>query len=723
MCLMNSYPLLIEIGCENLPPSDIKIIRDTGAEIFSGILKNYRIEHSRVKIMVSVRRAAVKVNKAASHQNSVFEVKKGPPALVAVKDGRPTKAGLGFAKGMGVDFNDLVKKETPKGEYYFCEKKISGGAVRDILPEITNEFIKGLEFPITMRWPGAPVRFPRPIRWLLVKFGRQAVKFKFGNLSAGRSSRGHYIFADRKIYIDKIKDYKKILKRNYVYADSAERLRCLKNAVERPLRYTKGYPMQKDELLEEINNSVEFPTGIKGKFPEKYLRMPREIIEACLVHHQKYFPVEDKAGNLLNYFVGVRDGISEHLETIRKGYRKVLIARLEDAEFFLNKDRKKALNDYVKLLDGVQFSRGLGTLYDKTERLRDLSEYLARRLNKDKTFIRKSVRAATLAKADLVSYIVEEFPELEGTAGSIYAALDGEDKDVALSVREHYYPVNPAGDIPRQEIAAVVGAVDRIDTVCGNIGTGVEATGSADPFGLRRLVKGLINIMAGFNWDIDIEDIVKESLKVYKKQGIKLKKKHTEKIRGFIGKQVENYLGINFKYDVVRCVMAGERLNPGLLAVKAEAVADIKTSDGFDSIITAFKRIKNILKQAGEKGIKIPIKYDGRKLKDDREKKLSKEYRTVSKEVEKLLAAGGYKKVLVKLASMRKSIDKYFDEVMVMVEDKDLRANRLAMLKNIFELFAPAGDISELEFLPELVPELVPEKTSENVSGNASGKK
>ncbi|MEA3506063.1 MAG: glycine--tRNA ligase subunit beta, partial [Elusimicrobiota bacterium] len=546
---MNRYPLLVEIGCENMPSSDIDIIQASAVQNFSAILDKYRIGHTSVKVMTSVRRIAVKINRVNSHQEPVTEIKKGPPASVVLKDGKPTKAGLGFARSMGVAFDDLVKKETLKGEYFFCKKEIEPAAVRDIIPDIVREFINSFEFPITMRWGGSAVWFPRPIRWLLVKFGQQAVKFKLGNLSSGRSSRGHYIFADRKVYVDKIKDYVKLLKRNYVYADPDERMDCLQKAVRRPLKYTRGYPVEKSDLLQEINNSVEFPTGVKGTFPEKYLTVPREIIEACLVYHQKYFPVEDKEGNLMNYFVGVRDGISEYLETIRKGYQKVLIARLDDAEFFLSKDREKKLADYVENLEGVQFSRGLGTLRDKTDRLCKLAKYISGLLDKDKDFIDKAERAAYLAKADLASHIVDEFPELEGTAGSIYAKLDGEDKDVALSVREHYFPANPGDSQPSIELAAVVGAADRMDTVCGNIGSGVEVSGSADPFGLRRALKGLISIMASFNWDLDMAGIVVESLKIYKKQGIKLNKNDSAGITGFIKNQLENYLLANFDYD------------------------------------------------------------------------------------------------------------------------------------------------------------------------------
>ncbi len=694
---MNSYPLLIEIGCENLPPSDIDLIEETAGDIASALFKKYRIGHSSMEIMVSVRRIALKVNRVDAHQKSVTEIKKGPPADIAVKNGKPTKAGLGFARGRGVKFKELIKKDTPKGKYYFCKREISADAVRNIIPDIVIDLINGFDFPVTMRWPGSPVRFPRPIRWLMVKFGKQAVKFKLGSLSSGRSSRGHYIFADRKVYVDEIKDYKKLLRRNYVYADSKERMDSLKKTVARPLKYTSGYPVENKKLLREISNSVEFPTGIKGSFPKRYLRMPREIIEACLVHHQKYFPVEDRDGNLINYFVGVRDGISQHLETIREGYRKVLIARLQDAEFFLNKDRKKKLEEYVRELKGVEFSRGLGNLYDKSGRLRNLSEYISNLLGKNKTFTGKSIRAAELAKADLISYVVKEFPELEGTAGSIYAGLDGENKDVALAVREHYYPAAAGDDIPASELAAVVGVADRIDTVCGNIGAGVEASGSADPFGLRRSVKGLIKIMSGFNWDIDIGIIVAKSLKIYKRQGIKLNKRNTEKIDEFIKNQLQNHLVNNFEYDVVRCVISGGNLNPGMLSLKAEAISKIKESKGFESLITAFKRIKNILKQAGEKGIAIPEKYDGRKLKEADEKKLSIIYRKVSKEVESLLKDEKYSKVLDNLASIKEPIDSYFDEVMVICEDENLRKNRLAMLKNIFKLFAPAGDISELE--------------------------
>ncbi|MGM0441016.1 MAG: glycine--tRNA ligase subunit beta [Elusimicrobiota bacterium] len=696
--MSKKYNFLIEIGCETLPPGVVKLFQKIAEEKLKNIFKEYRIEeYSSIEVYSSVRRLAVKVNQITSHQNSKVEKIKGPPYDIGIKDGEPTRAALGFAQNMDVDFDDLISEDTARGKYLFCVKKYPGKAVRKLLPELTEKFLKSLEFPANMRWPGSDFKFPRPVRWIIVKLGSKAVRFKIGNLKAGRSSRGHYLFSDRKIVIEDIENYRKKLRRNYVIVDPNERRETLLQAINRPLKYTTGYPVEREELLDEINNSVEYPTGVKGKFPKKYLDMPREIIEACLVYHQKFFPVENKQGKLMNYFVGVRDGISEYLEPIRRGYEKVLIARLKDAEFFFNKDRRLSLKEHVEKLKGVDFTRDLGTLYHKVNRVKNLSEYIADALNKGKKFKKQVKKISLLGKADLTTLTVEEFPELEGIIGRIYAELDGESKKVAQGIYQHYMPRTGEDDIPGTDVAAVVGVADRIDTLCGNLGKGLKATGSEDPFGLRRIGKGLLKILSRKKWDINFKDTIEKSLDLYAEQNIEFGNSGKKNLEDFLTLQIRQHLKENFKYDIVRCVMESNENNPVQLEKMARAVDYIKTEKDFDSLITAFKRINNILKQARKKNIGIPDKYDRRRLIEQTEKKLDKKYSRITRDIEKSIDNRNYRGVLELLISLRKDIDKYFEEVMVMSDDIKRCKNRLAMLKNIKEIFAPVGDITKLE--------------------------
>ncbi|MFC2061132.1 glycine--tRNA ligase subunit beta [Elusimicrobiota bacterium] len=701
---MNKYPLLIEIGCEDLPPENITYIEKCAEEIFSEILKEKRIEFDKIKVYTTSRRIALKVNNIASHQSFMVDKIKGPPAGVAVKDGKPTGAGHGFAKKMGMKFEDLKIEDTPRGKYVFAAKEQAGSVVRDLLKDILKEFLESFNFPVTMKWPGGAVQFPRPIRWLLVKLGDNAVKFGFGDLKSSRTSRGHYLFADKKIFIGNINDYEKVLKMNYVLADSGERKNYLDRAINRTLKYSNGCAVKPEKLMEEVNNSLEYPTGIRGEFPKQYLEMPREIIEACLIYHQRYFPVEDKDGNLLNYFVGVRDGISEFIEPIREGYEKVLVARLEDADFFLKKDREHSLSDHLKKLEGIEFEMNFGenkvktgNLYDKASRCSELAKIIAEKLGKKKDFIKTAVKIALLGKVDLTTHMVEEFPEMEGVIGKIYARMDGETASVAEGIYQQYKPRSYEDSIPSSAEAAVVGIADRIDTFCTNIVNITEASGSKDPYGMRRSAMGLIRILVEKKWDLDLEEIIRSDIDICSKNYKVNMKEAVEKINSFIFSQIKNYLEENFKYDVVRCAASNRSLNPYLMYERVRAIEKIKSSRGFDSLITAFKRTSNILKQARERKISIPENSDARRLKEDAEKELSRVYRSTLSDVKRKIAANDFMGVLKILASIRKPVDKFFDDVLVMSPEKDLMKNRLAILKNIIDLFSPVGDISKLE--------------------------
>ncbi len=691
------YPLLIEIGCEDLPPGAQRRIQQAGEALLKDILKEKRIDYGKISIMTSPRRIALKILSVSSLQKGITEKIKGPPAAVALKDGKPSPAALGFAKKMGVAFKELSMEDTGRGKYlfYICQRK--GLPVREMIPSILEEFLLNLNLGERMAWPGGKIKFPRPVRWLTVKMGSRAVIFQFGNIKSSGYTKGHYLFADRKVQIRDIEKYESILEKNYVIADHEKRQNLLVASLDRPLNHTMGYIVKNERLLEEVNNSLEYPTGIKGSFPEKYLKLPRIIIEACLVYHQKYFPVEDSKGNLLNYFVAARDGISEYIENIRRGYEKVLIARLEDAYFFLKKDREKSLEKHLPRLKGIDFSRGLGTLYDKVKRIVWLADKITAMIGFSESEKKNIERGGLLCKADLGTHIVGEFPELESAAGAVYAEMDGENKTVCEIVRQHSFPVDFKDEIPSLDGAAAVGIADRIDTITGNIGKGARASGSQDPFGLRRCCRGMLRITIEKEWFIDLSRVLQLSIKRYNSGRKVINPEAAAEIREFIESILYQMLEEKFPYDTSRCVMSRGELNPAAVFRKAAAMEKIRQGKGFDSLVAAFKRINNILRQAEEKKIKIPGKYDGRKLRDKYERQISGLLRDSEKKVRNSIDKHNFEDALKVLISLRKPIDGFFDNVLVMDPDESVKKNRLALLKNILDLFSPAGDISKLE--------------------------
>ena len=693
-----TYSLLIEIGCEDLPPQAQSRLQESGGKIFENILKENRVKFSSVKFMTSPRRLAVKVSRMASRQKPEEEEVKGPPAAVAFKNGKPTKAGLGFARKMGVDFKRLQKKKTSRGEYYFFIREKPGRAVRDLLEKITLHFLKSLEPGEKMRWPGGALKFSRPLRWLTVNLGGRAVKFKLGNILSSSYTRGHYMFANKKIKVDGADSYEKVLERNYVIVDHRRRKEVLLRSLERPLKYTMGSLVKNEELLEEVNNSLEYPAGVKGSFDKKYLNLPGIIIQACLTHHQKYFPVEDSEGNLLNCFVAARDGISEYLDGIRQGYEKVLVARLEDADFFLKKDRQKTLQEHVGLLEGIEFSRGLGTLYDKVKRMENLSGHILEMAGFAKESREDVLSICRLCKADLATHIVNEFPELEGKAGAVYASMDGERKKVCEGIRQHLFPVDFKDSIPSLDEAAVVGVSDRLDTLAGNIAVGARASGSRDPYGLRRCCRGMLRIIIEKDWNIDLDWLIKKAVESYNSKKKILPSDARSGVREFVISILSQILHENFPHDTSRCVLADPGpLNPASAFKKAAAIEKTRSGKGFDTLVAAFKRINNILRQAEDKNIVFPEKYDGRRLCDDFEKKLGNLLKSSEKNVRKKLARSDFEGVLKDLISLKEPVDKFFDKVLVMDPREEVKKNRLALLKSILDLFSPAGDISKLE--------------------------
>ncbi|NLB34525.1 MAG: glycine--tRNA ligase subunit beta [Elusimicrobia bacterium] len=691
---MNKIVFLVEFGCEDLPPLDAVYIADSGPELLKNILKDFRLEYSGVRVFVTPRRIALQAE-ASAKQLSDEEKIKGPPVRVAMKDGEPTPAGLGFARKFNVDFSQLGQESTPKGDYLYYQLLKPGAPLEDIIADISLDFLKKLSFPVTMNWPESDFSFPRPIRWVTALVGDKLVDFTTCGLKSSTKTKGHYVFSKGDISLSDAASYEKILLENSVLVDSEKRKKLLINSIENLASEKNLSALMNEDLLDEINNSLEYPGCLLGSFPDKYLAMPREIIEACLIFHQRYIPINDSSGSLAPFFIGVRDGLPENLNEIKKGFESVLLARLKDAEFFFRKDRENSLEYYVEKLKGIEFTRGLGTLYEKTLRVKSLIPQLNFIFSDNSESLSVAEKIVELAKADLTTLTVGEFPELEGVIGSTYARLDQEAEAVSDGILQQYYPRTSEDSIPVLLEAAVAGFLDRLDTLTGNIGTEVKVTSSQDPYGMRRICRGMLRIAQKKGWDIDFEKLVQASVDAYPED--KLSSDAGEKTLTFILQQVRQYLEENFAYDVARSAAASGMDNPSELFNRARAIEQIKMSPGFVSLIAALKRAGNIIRQAEEKGIDIPQECDKALLAEESEKNLFEEYGKIKERVTSNFKEKNYFEGLRLVGSLREAVDAFFEDILVMDPDPKIMKNRLALLKGISLLGQPAGDLSLLE--------------------------
>ena len=696
--------LLLEIGTEELPATYIEPALEQMEGATKKLFSEERIAFEEIKTYATPRRLILFMKEVANKQDDLVLEVLGPAKKAAFdSQGNPTKAAIGFAKSQGVRVEDLLSRKVEKGEYVFALKREPGRATSKVLPKILKQIIIGISFPKSMRWPQSDIRFARPIRWIVALYGTKTVNFSLGKLKAGRLTRGHGFLSSKPIMVKSIVKYEELLKNNFVIMDQEKRKKTIEKGISDAIRKTKGRLLEDNELLNEVNYLLEYPTAVLGHFDEKYLKLPREVLITCLKHHLKYFSVLDSGGKLLPYFVGLRDGISEYMENVRQGYERVLRARLEDAEFFFQHDTKRKLDENVEKLKGVVFQEELGTLYDKTQRVIKLSEVIAGLSNANckKSTLR---RISLLCKADSVSEMVGEFPELQGIMGREYARISGEEKIVADGIYEHHLPLSGSGELPRSIEGAIVSIADKVDTITGDFCVGFIPSGSQDPYGLRRQAQGVIRIILNKKLTSPLDTLVDEALGLLKKvahfshQRLAEISKVKNQILQFFRQRLEAVLTeMGISYDEIEATLVVSFSDVVDSELRARSIHELQGSRDFEPIIIAFKRAKNILKQAEERKIRVvSSQFNEKKLKEVEEKKLWEGFNKIEKETEKFLKKKDYQKALEKLVSARKLVDDFFDKVMVMVEDKKLRDNRLALLSRIVDLFCKIADFSKI---------------------------
>ncbi len=683
--------LLLEIGSEEIPaafmPSALKELEEEAKKY----LQEKRISFEKLTALGTPRRLLLFAQGVAEKQEDVEELVKGPSVKIAYdEEGNLSKAGAGFARGQGVEAADLQVRELDGTDYIFALKKQKGVDSLTLFPEMFIKLIGGLYFPKPMRWEDYEIKFARPIRWLLGLYGDQPVDFAIEGLRSDNKTRGHRFLGQAQIEVSDVNDYFKKLEENFVIVNQDKRKEMILNQLKE-LEAKHNFVIGEDEdLLEEVIYLLEYPTALVGDFDEDFLKIPQEAVITPMKEHQRYFPVFDKDGKLLNHFVTVRNGNDQHLETVKAGNEKVLTARLKDAEFFFEEDKKIPLIDFTERLKTVVYQEELGTIYEKVERIVKNTEKIAQKLDLNQESRQRAGRAALLAKADLVTNMVYEFPELQGVMGQKYALISGEEPLLAQAIFEHYLP-RFAGDILPETIEGkIISLADKMDTITGSFAIGYEPSGSQDPYALRRQALGICKIIIDSQLDLSLRDLIDISVSSLKDK-MEVKEEAQEKIYNFFGQRLRNILNEEgFSYDVIEALLSKDYSSIAKLVKKAQALAAIKEAAEFSALHAGLTRANNISKKYEASEI------DESLLKDPYEEALYKAYVESQAEVLGLIKEDKFYELLLELASLEKVINDFFDHVMVMAEDEKTRNNRIALVKSISLLADDVGDITKI---------------------------
>jgi len=703
---------LLEVGCEEIPARMIDGASRELRQRVGALLERERLAPSGpLSGLDTPRRLAVIAQGIPSAQPDVTEQVTGPSAQVAFKDGQPTPAAHAFAKKVGIDVGKLETVSTPKGEYLGATVTRKGRAAAEILAEALPKEIAGLYWPKNMYWRKRGELFVRPVRWLVAMLDEQAIPMEVFGIAAGKTTRGHRLLGSEAAAIARPTDYVEALRAAKVLG-TAEREQVIRKALDAATRTIPGARWREDEpLLATVVNFTEFPSVILGSFDPEFLALPEEVLVTVMRDHQKYFAIEDANGKLPPHFLAVLNTAGDSGGLIRHGNERVLRARFNDARFFWQTDQKQTLRDRVELLKHVTFQKDLGSYYDKTLRMQRLASWLAETVRQNGMAIRPGVvhKAALLAKTDLTTELVKEFTELQGIVGGLYAAVQPLDEDlkpdvqgeVSKAIYDHYKPESMEDEVPRTVEGAVLSIADKADSIAGMFALGLVPSGSKDPFALRRQANGIVKTIAEHKLPFRLSEIMTDARSHYRGSSAEKKFANADyvgSVRSFFRERLEFYLkdARGFAYDVVSAVLAIDSEDVVDAAARAEAVTKVRGSEDFESISIAFKRMKNILRQAAENTRHVAGRLDSTGLVEDAEKELAALIPATASVVEKLRANCKHEQALLEIAKLRPAIDKFFDKVMVMVQDEKLRANRLALLQTLVKEFSSIADFSEI---------------------------
>lgn len=683
--------LLFEIGTEEIPSIYMAdALRDLH-DVAEQLLRQARLRFGQIRTLGTPRRLTLYVKSLADKQADEVREVTGPPKAAAYDaNGKPTAAAIGFARAQGVPVEQLTLRATERGEYVVARKKEKGTKTTEMLPALLPKIITSLTFPKSMRWGDLSIRFVRPIRWLLALYAGRAVQFEIDGIRSGTKTYGHRFLAPKAIPIKNFKEYLARLEKAFVIVDQERRGEQVKKLVTEAARKVGGEPLLDPDLVEQVTHLVEYPTLVRGSFPEEYLALPRELIITPMRKHQRYFPVVNKKGKLLPYFVAVSNMKTRNMDVVRIGNERVLRARLADADFYFKEDRKKLpLENLVSRLGHVLFQERLGTLLDKSNRISELAGFMAKAT--DPSVEEHARRAATLCKADQASGMIREFTELQGVMGRYYAEMSGEKGEVAIGIEEHYLPRYAGDALPKTKAGALVGVADRLDSIAGCFGIGLIPTGSEDPYALRRAAMGFILTMAGQGLSVPLRPLIQKALELFGERVSRSREAALNDILAFLRVRCEGIMvDRGIPADVATAVLQAGFDDVPRAFQRAQALAKAKKDPEFASLATAFKRVANILPPDFAGGV------DEGRLQQDAERVLHREVQALQGEVSRLTERGDYEEALRKIATLRPAVDRFFDDVMVMVEDAALRGNRLGLMAETAGLFSRIADFRQI---------------------------
>ncbi|WP_416261331.1 glycine--tRNA ligase subunit beta [Gibbsiella quercinecans] len=689
---MTQQTFLVEIGTEELPPKALRSLAEAFAANFTAELDNASLEHGAVTWFAAPRRLALKVANLSAAQADRTVEKRGPAIAQAFDaEGRPSKAAEGWARGCGISVDQAERLKTDKGEWLLYRAHVKGLSAQELLVDMVSNALSKLPIPKLMRWADKETQFVRPVHTVTLLLGEQVIPGTILGIESGRTLRGHRFMGEAEFTIDNADQYPQILlERGKVVADYAARKAIIKRDAELAAQKIGGKADLSESLLEEVASLVEWPVVLTAKFEEKFLAVPAEALVYTMKGDQKYFPVYDAAGKLLPNFIFVANIESKDPQQIIAGNEKVVRPRLADAEFFFNTDRKQRLEDNLPRLETVLFQQQLGSLRDKTDRIQALSGWVAGQIGAD---VNHATRAGLLSKCDLMTNMVFEFTDTQGVMGMHYARHDGEAEDVAVALNEQYQPRFSGDDLPHSLVACSLAIADKMDTLAGIFGIGQHPKGDKDPFALRRAALGVLRIIVEKNLPLDLQTLAEEAVRLY---GDKLTNANVvdDVVEFMLGRFRAWYQEEGHAVDTIQAVLARRPTKPADFDARVKAVSHFRTLDAAAALAAANKRVSNILAKSSDT---LNDEVQASVLKDPAELQLATHVVVLRDKLQPLFAAGRYQEALVELAALREPVDAFFDSVMVMAEDNDVRVNRLTLLSKLRELFLQVADISVLQ--------------------------
>lgn len=684
-----SQDLLLEIGAEEIPAGFVPKALASLEEMARKEFESARLCYDKINTLGTPRRLVLHITGLPEVQPDAELTAMGPSKKASFDaGGKPTRAAEGFAKGQGVTVDELQVVSTDKGEYLAVTKRETGRSTVSILSEVLPRMIAAIPFKKSMRWADLEIRFARPVHWIVALLGSEIIPLSFGPITSGNISHGHRFMANRSFVVQSYTQYLSECGRHFVIVDQDRRKDIILSEATRLASAAGGELLEDNGLLDEITYLVEYPSAVIGDIPSEFLVVPKEVLITSMRSHQRYFSVVDKEGKLLPHFITIPNTVAEDPAVVVKGNERVLRARLSDARFFFDEDRKVSLESRVESLKAVVYQQKLGTSYEKMERFKTLAGQLADQLNPS---VKEQVlRTAFLCKADLVTGMVGEFPEVQGIMGREYALHDGEQQEVANAIAEHYYPTQAGGKLPGSDIAAFVSIADKLDTICGCFSVGLIPTGAADPYALRRATIGIISIIQNRGYKLSLSVLIDNALALLADKLTRPADQVKTELMEFFRGRFANLLSATRQSDVVEACVAAGFDDLADCATRIHALDNFRKRDDFQALTATFKRVCNIVKDGVDETVELAL------LEDETEHTLYNVLQETSKKTSQKVADHQYEQALAEIAGLKWAVDAFFDAVMVMAEDQAVRKNRLALLTSINRMFGRIADFSKL---------------------------